>query len=43
VAAALLVVFLIPNIPLRDRTHPMGAQASPEEDGETVIPGEAHL
>ena len=41
VAAALLVVFLIPTVPLRDR-GPMGAQAS-KKDGETVIPGEAHL
>jgi EmrB/QacA subfamily drug resistance transporter len=44
VAAALLVVFLIPALPLRDRTHPMGAQASDKEDpDETIIPGEAHL
>jgi hypothetical protein len=44
VAAALVVVFLIPNVPLRDRAHPMGAQASPDENpDETVIPAEAHL
>ena len=42
VAAAFLVVLFIPRIPLRDRS-PMGAQASKEEDGETVIPAEAHL
>jgi hypothetical protein len=42
VAAALLVTLLIPRVPLRDRS-PMGAQASKEEDGETVIPAEAHL
>jgi len=42
VAAALLVILLIPNIPMRDRRL-MGAQASPKEDGETVIPAEAHL
>jgi len=41
VAAALLVTFLIPNLPMRDRS-PMGAQAS-KKDGETVIPAEAHL
>lgn len=42
-AVALLVVFLIPQLPLREGTGPMGAQASKKEDGETVIPGEAHL
>jgi EmrB/QacA subfamily drug resistance transporter len=43
VAAALLVVFLIPKVPLRDRST-MGAQASPkDEDPDTVIPAEAHL
>jgi MFS family permease len=40
VAAALLVVFLIPRIPLRDRAP---VEASPKEDAETVIPAEAHL
>jgi EmrB/QacA subfamily drug resistance transporter len=42
VAVALVVVLLIPHVPMRDRSM-MGAQASPKEDGETVIPGEAHL
>ena len=42
VAAALLVTLLIPRVPLRDRS-PMGAQASPKEEAETVIPAEAHL
>lgn len=43
VAAALLVVLLIPNVPLRDRSA-FGAQASPKEDDpDTVIPAEAHL
>ncbi|MFL5296893.1 MAG: MDR family MFS transporter [Phenylobacterium sp.] len=43
VAVALLVVFLIPRVPLRDRSL-MGAQASPKaDDPDTVIPAEAHL
>jgi EmrB/QacA subfamily drug resistance transporter len=43
VAAALLVVLLIPHVALRDR-NAFGAQASPEKDDpETVIPAEAHL
>jgi hypothetical protein len=43
VAAALLVVLLIPHTPLRDRSA-FGAQASPKkEDPDTVIPAEAHL
>ena len=43
VAAALLVVFLIPHIPLRDRSA-FGAQASlKKDDPDTVIPAEAHL
>ncbi|HEY8573484.1 MDR family MFS transporter [Phenylobacterium sp.] len=42
IAAAAAVVLLIPHVPMRDRS-PMGAQASPDKDGETVIPGEAHL
>ena len=42
VAAAGLVVLLIPHVPLRDRGSGMGAQSS-DKDGETVIPAEAHL
>ncbi|HEX3888859.1 MAG TPA: MDR family MFS transporter [Phenylobacterium sp.] len=42
VAVALLVTILIPHVPMRDRSL-MGAQASPEKDGDTVIPAEAHL
>ncbi len=42
VAVALVVTVLIPNVPMRDRSL-MGAQASPKEEGETVIPAEAHL
>jgi hypothetical protein len=43
VAAALLVVLLIPHTPLRDRSA-FGAQASPKKDDpDTVIPAEAHL
>jgi EmrB/QacA subfamily drug resistance transporter len=41
-AVAFFVVLLIPRVPMRDRSM-MGAQASPKEDGETVIPAEAHL
>ena len=42
IAAALVVAFFIPEIPMRDRSM-MGAQASNEDEGETVIPAEAHL
>jgi EmrB/QacA subfamily drug resistance transporter len=42
VAAALVVVLLIPHVPMRDRST-MGAQASAKDDGEAVIPAEAHL
>jgi MFS family permease len=42
VAAALLVTLLIPRVPMRDLGL-MGAQASKKDDGETVIPAEAHL
>jgi hypothetical protein len=42
VAVALLVTILIPHVPMRDRSL-MGAQASPDKDGDTVIPAEAHL
>jgi len=43
VAAALVVVLLIPHTPLRDR-NAFGAQASPrKDDPDTVIPAEAHL
>ncbi len=43
VAAALVVAFFIPHVPMRDRS-PFGAQASSKEDDpDTVIPSEAHL
>src|SRR5689334_14913860 len=43
VAAALIVVLMIPHVPLRDRSA-FGAQASPKKDEpDTVIPAEAHL
>jgi len=42
VGAALVVTVFIPAVPLRERA-PMGAQASEDEDGEAVIPAEAHL
>ncbi|THD64072.1 MAG: MFS transporter [Phenylobacterium sp.] len=42
VAVAFLVTLLIPYVPMRDHSL-MGAQASPEKDGDTVIPAEAHL
>lgn len=44
IAAALVVILFIPQLPMRDLGM-MGAQASkkPEPDGETVIPSEAHL
>jgi EmrB/QacA subfamily drug resistance transporter len=43
VAVAAVVIFFIPQLPMRDRSM-MGAQASKTEDNdETVIPSEAHL
>jgi hypothetical protein len=42
VIAALVVIFFIPQLPMRDRAQMMAAMKKPE-DAEQVLAGEAHL